>query len=136
MLLCKNYLQHSITNPLACKKKDNVYCAVTGDNKQKAHMFFREVQMQLLYNSLLLHPMWKPRYFITRVPLPRHNQEKYQLLKLPSQNLLHKERDSRQRWQAIHVAVIISQSQANFSQENYAPHCVLYEIQWLECCCL
>lgn len=76
-LLCKNYLQHSIRSPLACKKKDNVYCAVTGDNKQKAHMFFREVQMQLLNNSLLLHLMWKPRYFITRVSLPRHNQEKY-----------------------------------------------------------
>lgn len=48
MSLCKNYLQRSIRSPLACKKKDNVYCAVTGDNKQKAHMFFREVQMQLL----------------------------------------------------------------------------------------
>lgn len=48
-------LQHSIRSSLACKKKDNVYYAVIGANKQRAHMFFREVQMQLLYNGLLLH---------------------------------------------------------------------------------
>lgn len=44
MTLCKNYKQHSMSS-FACKKKDNVYYAVTGANKQRAHMFFREVQM-------------------------------------------------------------------------------------------
>lgn len=42
MALSKNYIQHTIMSSLTCKKKDNAYYAVTGANKQKAHMFFWE----------------------------------------------------------------------------------------------
>lgn len=86
MALSRNYIQHTITSLLACKKKDNTSSAVTGANKQKAHVFFREttsaISLQLFASSADLEAkihLKKPGILSPdcfRVPLPHHSKEK------------------------------------------------------------
>lgn len=53
MILPKNSIQRTITNSLACDKKNNAYYSITGANKQKVHTFFGEstITLQLLAAS-------------------------------------------------------------------------------------